>query len=119
MRSSPAAGDGKPFIGDFLAAIRKRGSARAGIINADRKMVSYPDLSPKLFAALGNSVLFAERIEVGVDGSLARGDCEGFDAFFFDVDVLENVDDRHFRLGEPWWDYWLPLQLAVNGADVR
>ena len=43
----------------------------------------------------------------------------GFDAFFFDVDILDGAaHDRHFRLGETWWDYWFPLQLAANGATI-
>ena len=112
----PAPEDGKPFIGDILAAIRKRGSARAGIINADCKMLGYPDLALTLDAALGNGVLFAERIEIRDGCSPILGDCGGFDAFFFDTNVLGQIDDQYFRIGETWWDYWFPLQLAVSGA---
>jgi hypothetical protein len=116
IESEPTSEDGKPFIGDILAVIRKRGCARAGIVNADCKVLGYPDLSVKLAAALENSVLYAERVDVTNDRLPTLGECNGFDAFFFDVGVLGGINDAHFRLGETWWDYWFPLQLAANGA---
>ena len=112
----PTSEDGKPFIADIVAAIRKRGCERAGIVNADCRVVGYPDLALRLAAALGNSVLYAERIDAGDGRFPTLGECRGFDAFFFDVGILGTVNDRHFRLGETWWDYWFPLQLAANGA---
>jgi hypothetical protein len=108
--------DGKPLLGDILAVIRKRGCERAGIVNADCKVLGYPDLSVRLAAALENSVLYAERVDVSNDRLPTVGECNGFDAFFFDVGILGGIDDAHFRLGETWWDYWFPLQLAANGA---
>jgi FkbM family methyltransferase len=112
----PLSEDGKPFIGDILAAIKKRGCARAGIINADCEVLGYPDLALRLAVALENSVLYAERVDISDDRLPTLGECNGFDAFFFDVGILGTIDDRHFRLGETWWDYWLPLRLAVDGA---
>jgi hypothetical protein len=112
----PASEDGKPFIGDILTAIRKRGCARAGIVNADCSVLGYPDLALTLAAALENSVLYAERVDISDDRLPTLGECHGFDAFFFDIGILGIINDRHFRLGETWWDYWFPLQLAANGA---
>jgi FkbM family methyltransferase len=112
----PASEDGKPFVADIVAAIRRRGCERAGILNADCKVIGYPYLALKLAATLDNSVLYAERVDVGEGRFPTVGECHGFDAFFFDVGVLGATSDRHFRLGETWWDYWFPLQLAANGA---
>jgi FkbM family methyltransferase len=112
----PTSEDGKPFIGDILAAIKKSGCSRAGIINADCKVLGYPDLALTLVPALDNSVLYAERVDVGDGRPPTLGECNGFDAFFFDVGVLSTIEDRHFRLGETWWDYWFPLQVAAAGA---
>jgi len=112
----PLSEDGKPFIGDILAAIKKRGCARAGIVNADCEVLGYPDLALRLAAALENSVLYAERVDISDDRLPTLGECNGFDAFFFDVGILGTIDDRHFRLGETWWDYWFPLRLAADGA---
>jgi FkbM family methyltransferase len=114
----PAPEDGKPFVADIAAAIRRRGCERAGIVNADCEVIGYPGLALKLAAALDNSVLYAERVDVGEGRLPTVGECQGFDVFFFDVRVLGIINDRHFRLGETWWDYWFPLQLAVNGAKL-
>ncbi len=112
----PAAEDGKPFVGELLAAVKKRGCARAGIINADCKIIGYPDLAQKLAAALEKSVLYGERVDIGDDRLPTVGDCNGFDAFFFDASISSDIKDRHFRLGETWWDYWFPIRLAAEGA---
>jgi len=112
----PAREDGKPLVADIVAAIKRRGCERAGIVNADCKVIHYPDLALKIAAALDNGVLYAERVDVGEGCLPTVGECSGFDAFFFDVGVLGAINDEHFRLGETWWDYWFPLQLATNGA---
>jgi len=114
----PISEDGKPFISDILAAIKKRGCARAGIVNADCEVLGYPDLALRLAAAPENSVLYAERVDIGDDRLPTLGECNGFDAFFFDTSILGTINDRHFRLGETWWDYWLPLRLAAEGATL-
>jgi hypothetical protein len=79
-------------------------------------VLGYPNLSIRLAAALENSVLYAERVDVSNDRLPTLGECNGFDAFFFDVGILGGINDAHFRLGETWWDYWFPLQLAANGG---
>lgn len=112
----PLSEDGKPFIGDILAAIRKRGCLRAGIVNADCEVLGYPELALRLAVALENGVLYAERVDISDDRLPGLGECNGFDAFFFDVGILGTIEDRHFRLGETWWDYWFPLRLAADGA---
>jgi FkbM family methyltransferase len=114
----PTSEQGKPFICDILAAIRKRGCGRAGIINADCEVLGYPDLALRLSAALENSVLYAERVDVGENRLPTLGECNGFDAFFFDTGILGAINDRYFRLGETWWDYWFPLRLAAHGATL-
>lgn len=108
--------NGKPLVCDILTAVRRRGGKRAAIVNSDCKMIVYPNLASRLAASLENGLLYAERIDFGDGRPMAIGDCNGFDAFFFDVALLEQVNDRQFRLGETWWDYWFPLQLAASGA---
>ena len=111
-----ASDDGKPLLSDILTAIRKKHGHRAGIINADCKMLEYPHLTATLEAVLENGLLYAERVDIGDGRPPTVGDCQGFDAFFFNVGLLRGVNDSHMRLGETWWDYWLPLRLAANGA---
>src|SRR5262245_48086463 len=109
---------GKPPIVDMLEAIHNRGAAHAGIINADCEIVAYPDLAFRLSNILQGRLLFAERIDRDANGDLSVGDCQGFDAFFADTRALSNLANRHFRIGETWWDYWLPLAVAANGFEI-
>jgi hypothetical protein len=109
---------GKPVIGDILQAIRCRGASHAGIINADCEIVAYPDLALRLSRVLRGRLLFAERIDRHADGALSVGECQGFDGFFADTTVLSNLTNRQFRMGETWWDYWLPLAVAANGYEI-
>jgi hypothetical protein len=37
---------------------------------------------------------------------------------FFDTNCLAGISDEHFRFGEPWWDFWFPLQMIANGFSV-
>jgi hypothetical protein len=110
----PLPTDGKPRIGAILAAIRESGSSFAGIINADCKLIGYPNLIANLGAGLDKTVVLAWRIDTGVDGNptTQRG---GFDAYFFDTSVLPD-DDSGFSIGDPWWDHWFPIACEMKGA---
>jgi hypothetical protein len=110
--------DGKPLISEMLSVILRRGCALAGIINADCKIITYPHLALSLRASLANSLLYAERIDSIGGQPVYDYCCGGFDAFFFDTKVIDGINDRHFRIGETWWDHWFPLRLAANGAKI-
>jgi len=114
---SPMSGDGKPRIGDFLSAIRASGERFAGIINADCRIIGYPDLATKLQIGLDQSCLLAWRIDVGEDIK-PSATSHGFDAFFFDTRFIPE-DDAGFSIGDPWWDYWFPLACEMRGARLQ
>jgi hypothetical protein len=109
--------DGKPGIGAIFSAIRESGDRFAGIINSDCKIVKYPGLAARLRDRLDGRLLLAWRIDLDSDlkPTTRRG---GFDAFFFDTNVLP-ADDGGFSIAEPWWDYWFPLACEMNGACVE
>jgi hypothetical protein len=109
--------DGKPRISDIARIIRTTKNVRAGIINADCKILAYPNLARVLGSALDNAAVCSTRLDINDDG-LIEGGGSGFDAFFFDSNCLVGINDKHFRLGEPWWDYWFPLQMLVDGFSV-
>jgi hypothetical protein len=110
--------DGKPRIGEILAAIRERSCPFAGIINSDCKLIGYPDLAASLCAGLDGAAALAWRLEVnGNAGSAILPLPSGYDAFFFDAHVIPD-DDLCFYIGDPWWDVWFPLALAANGAKI-
>jgi hypothetical protein len=113
---SSMATDGKPRIGAFLSAIRERSCRFAGIINSDCRIAAYPGLASGLQKQLEGRVLLAWRLDVG-DGkpSAVR---YGFDAYFFDTEVMPE-DDAGFSIGDPWWDYWFPLACEMRGARIE
>lgn len=109
--------EGKPLIVDMIKIIRGTTCSRAGIINADCELLGYPDLASILASVLDNAALYATRLDIN-DHNLIDGGCVGFDAFFFDPRRFDGIGDQGFRLGEPWWDYWFPLQFAANGGEI-
>ncbi|HLK84699.1 MAG TPA: hypothetical protein VKT99_24840 [Xanthobacteraceae bacterium] len=114
---APLPNDGKPRIGAIFSAIRRSGVRFAGIINSDCKIVRYPNLVANLGAALDRTLLLGWRIDLGPDHkpTTRRG---GFDAFFFDANILP-PDDGGFSIAEPWWDHWFPLACEMHGARIE
>ncbi|MGB8633637.1 MAG: hypothetical protein WCD69_30390, partial [Xanthobacteraceae bacterium] len=110
-------GDGKPRISEIAQIIRNTKRVQAGIINADCKIIAYPNLAQLLMSVLDNGAVCSTRLDINDDG-LIEGGGSGFDAFFFDSNCLVGINNGHFRLGEPWWDYWFPLQMLVDGFSV-
>lgn len=114
----PGTGAGKPAVIDLLAAIRTKGCRYAGIINSDCAIIRFADLACKLRTALDRTLLCAERVDVDTNSVLQPEACSGLDAFFFDTSIMPANFSPTFRIGEPWWDYWLPLTVARQGARV-
>jgi hypothetical protein len=113
---SPLGINGKPRIGAILSAIRDSGVQFAGVINSDCALIGYPNMVRNLQAGLGHRLAIAWRIDV--DGSEASVFQWGFDAFFFDTDIMPR-DDCGFRIGETWWDMWFPAAYEVMGGQIE
>ncbi len=110
--------DGKPLVLDILSCIAAKKCRYAGIINADCALLPYPKLSEYLIKCLDGTLALAERVDVD-DLSVPQPDsCGGFDAFFFDTAILPSDFDASFRVGVPWWDYYLPIAVAARGGRV-
>jgi hypothetical protein len=110
--------DGKPLIADILNVAQRLSLPWAGIVNADCSMLCAPDLAARMRAGIEGKMVHLQRIET-VDGRmLLREHCYGFDGFFFDTNVTRSVSDDFFRIGECWWDYWLPVKIAANGGKI-
>jgi hypothetical protein len=113
-----AARDGKPLVFDILASIFAKNCRFAGIINADCAILPYPGLLAHLKEFLDGKLVYAERLDVD-DGLVPRSDsCSGFDGFFFDTAVIPSDFDNSFRIGIPWWDYWLPMAVSAEGGQI-
>jgi hypothetical protein len=113
---SPLGTNGKPRIGGILSAIRDSGAQFAGIINSDCALIGYPNMVRNLQAGLAHRLAIAWRIDV--DGSKADVDQWGFDAFFFDTEIMPR-DDCGFCIGEAWWDRWFPAAYERMGGQIE
>jgi hypothetical protein len=115
---APLPSDGKPRIGSIFSAIRESGARFAGIVNSDCRIVRYPDFPAKLKVGLDLALVLARRIDLNADLKPTATQRGGFDAFFFDTNIVPR-DDRGFSIGEPWWDHWFPLACEMNGARLE
>jgi hypothetical protein len=109
----------RPMISDFLDAARDSGCTAAGIINADCLIVNQNALINHI--AQINGVVVAERINLSQTSLHPTGQtCYGFDALFFSTKASAEIPrDERWHIGDPWWDYWLPLAFHVAGFELN
>jgi FkbM family methyltransferase len=111
--------DRRPTISDFVTEMRRRGSELCGIINADCRMLDYPETALALRAGASDGVVIADRIDTVLGETPVRYVPGGFDMFLFPVRQLEKLENPPFSIGETWWDFWLPVAFAATGLKVR
>lgn len=109
-----------PLIGDFLETVANSGSGFGGIINADCLMIPGSRLVERLRQNCGGAVI-AERLNISPTTLRPTGrHCYGFDAFFFATSALAAIGQgQSWRIGETWWDYWLPLAFYFRKVEIR
>jgi hypothetical protein len=110
--------DGKPAIREIVDIIIDKSGRFGGIINADCMILPYPDLARRLTENLSKRMFIVERVDED-DRLMPQADsCSGFDAFFFDKSILPHEIHDDFKIGVPWWDYYLPMAAAQGGAEL-
>lgn len=103
----------------ILSAIQTTGEPVAGIINADCKLLAPIDCEA-MIRNTDRSVILAERIDIDEHGAPAMYRAHGFDAMFFDTSAIMPMRMNHaFKIGAPWWDYWLPYAIQATGMKVK
>ncbi|WP_207477549.1 hypothetical protein [Arenibaculum pallidiluteum] len=110
----------KPRIATLFAAIAAAGVPRAGIVNADILLAGGPGLGAAMEASAAGGLLIGKRCDVADpfdDAGLAYE--LGVDLFVFDADLPGRIGDMGLILGEPWWDYWVPLAAAFADVPLR
>jgi hypothetical protein len=112
--------DGRPRIDDILRAAVEARSELCAIVNGDCRFIEYGDIADKIASFSERMLLVAERVDIETDAnSPIPGNCAGFDAFFFNSNSLARIRETNFRIGDPWWDYWFPCELASQGLGVH
>ena len=110
----------RPLISDILALASASGARMCGIINADCRLIGYSKVAAVLSRHVEGSLILAERIDIDNDTELpVLGTTGGFDAFFFQPPSVVGVSNTYFHLGDPWWDFWFPVELASRGILLQ
>jgi hypothetical protein len=113
-------GHHRPLITDFFTAAAEIDAEIAGIINADCLLIDQMGLARRLANHL-DGLAVVERFNVDRNTLHPTGQtCFGFDAFFFTTAALPAIEcNASWRIGDNWWDYWLPLTFYFAGFEPR
>lgn len=112
---------GKPYIkvNTILNIAKESDSECICLINSDIEVVP------------NDNELFDELLDKSTDGlvmvskynydenhidSIVEGN--GIDVFAFNKKYIDLIPKSFFSLGQPVWDYWLPLQFAKNNVPI-
>ena len=124
------AGRPTPLIDDLLRVLARQPQSVVGIINADLCLEARRDWIDGVRAAVASTILIGHRLDVG-GWSTQAGEIVangvpyigGFDLFFFERNAIPDFLARGgagqcFSIGMPWWDFWLPVAMALQGCRV-
>ena len=109
----------RPQIIEFLTEACRCATELIGIINADCLLLSYPAFVQGIVSGARDGLVMVERVNIDPGSLLPTGQtCLGFDAFFFNKANAARVTiDPDLSVGQPWWDYWFPMEFAF--CDVK
>src|ERR1700736_2844020 len=110
----------RPQILEFLTEACRCPTELIGIINADCLLLSYPAFVQGIVSGARDGLVMVERVNIDPNSLLPTGQtCLGFDAFFFSkADASRLTIDPDLAVGQPWWDYWLPVEFAISGIKL-
>jgi hypothetical protein len=124
------AGRPTPMIEDLLLALERQPQSIVGIVNADVCMETGKSWMAAIRDEIDSTILIGHRLDLDswstqVGEMVAAGVpyTGGFDLFFFEKSAIRKCigsagGDRPFSIGMPWWDFWLPAALALQGHRV-
>ena len=113
---------GKPFIyfDDFLEYFKSVDTEICGIVNSDIFLAGDEGIIPFIRSHAKDSLVYGSRIDVDslevLDGNVYN---DGFDFFFFHKSLMHCFPKSDFCIGQPWWDYWVPLIPVLEGIQVK
>jgi hypothetical protein len=117
------AGKPVPMIVDMLRAARQAGGKLVGVINADIVLRPVPGLVDVLAQNTTGSLVMLPRVDVSDTADFRpKGDEKfsvGYDGFFIDAGLVDQIPDSPFCLGMPFWDYWLPMIALLKDWPLK
>ena len=119
--AKPVWGRSTPYIADMLAVLTQQPEPVLGILNSD--LLFEPVLAWQQLRGVvpKKTVVTGQRYDVhSLAGGVLKVYFPGFDYFFFDhaAAAILAQEKRPFTMGQPWWDYWFPLNLALAGYEI-
>lgn len=112
--------------GQFRVPLQKMGEAVAALARpADPVVLCNSDIrlapAKEPLAALADTdgLNYLSRIDLHGAGRPPSVYDEGFDVFFFRARRHELLPELPFRMGLPWWDFYLPLRTLSAGLPLR
>ncbi|SHH64980.1 hypothetical protein [Bradyrhizobium erythrophlei] len=110
----------RPKIFEFLKEASRSPSDLTGIINADCLLLNYPAFVQGILSGAREGLVMLERVNIDPNNLLPTGQtCLGFDAFFFNKSHASRLTiDPDLAVGQPWWDYWFPMEFVVSGIKL-
>src|ERR1700730_10439090 len=110
----------RPQIVEFLTEACRSPTELIGIINADCLLLSDSAFVQGILAGARDGLVMVERVNIDPSSLLPTGQtCLGFDAFFVNkVDAARVTIDPDLFVGQPWWDYWFPMEFAISGIKL-
>lgn len=110
----------KPSLKAMLRVIEEVGAGLSGLINSDILLVEAPGWTDVVRSEVAGSVIAFTRYETNdVDRTCVGWAPWGFDLIFFDRKFIGSLRYCGMRIGETWWDYWLPLWMHFAGAEIK
>jgi hypothetical protein len=113
---------GRPLvpIQAMMQAARNVPGDVCGIINSDIEFRGQPDFFDLVRRQVAGSLIFGNRVDVA-DRAVRGGKAyrHGYDFFFWDRNNSALLEDGPMVLGQPWWDYWLPLHAYARGLAIK
>ena len=112
---------GKPviYVNDILDYLQETKYKMCGIINSDIFLAPGYQIRERIETAVNGTLLISPRTDVSnftaVNGTL---DPYGFDAFFFEREMLTFWEKTQFCLGMPFWDHWFAIMPILNKQKV-
>jgi hypothetical protein len=118
--ASAITGRAHVFLADLLAVVSTEARGRPFVLmNADLVIPSTSALADRLAQIRPGEFIFSRRIDIDqpgqTDGVAPRW---GYDLFAGHADDISQLPDAGMVFGAPWWDYFLPLLMFMQGCRI-
>ena len=112
---------GKPviYINDILNYLQESRHKMCGIINSDIYLAPGYEIRERIKTAVAGNLLISPRTDVSSFTAVyGVPDPFGFDAFFFEREMIPIWKESQFCLGMPFWDHWFAVIPILNKKRV-